>query len=117
MLSHQDSCWSGVKAGTGKQRSMKDAPLQDSLQKHALEKAAGSWVGRGPVFLESRRGQEYVRRAGKAWLNIWGVSEVTPVGGGGAGPQAVSEPREGLTLSLLTLVELAAALGPEEQPS
>lgn len=31
------------------------------------------------VFLESRRGQEYVRRAGKAGLNIWGVSEVTPM--------------------------------------
>lgn len=52
-------------------------------------------MGRGQVFLKSRRGQEYVRRAGKAWLNICGVSEVTPVGGGGAGPQAVSEPSEG----------------------
>lgn len=74
---------------------MKDAPLQDGVQKHALEKAARSLVGRGQVFLKSRRGQEYVRRAGKAWLNICGFSEVTPVGGGGAGPQAVSEPSEG----------------------
>lgn len=74
LLSHQDSCWSGVKAGTGKQRlRVKDAPLQDGLQKHALEKAAGvGWPGPAP-FLESRRGQEYVRRAGKAWLNIWGL--------------------------------------------
>lgn len=73
-------------------------------------------MGRGQVFLKSRRGQEYVRRAGKAWLNICGVSEVTPVGGGGAGPQAVSEPSEGSD-SLLTLVVLAATLGSEEHPS
>ena len=78
---------------------MKDATLQDSLQKHALEKAARSWVGRGQVFLKSRRGQEYVRRAGKAWLNICGVSEVTPVGGGAQGPRQSASPVKGLTQS------------------
>lgn len=51
LLSHQDSCWSGGKAGTAKERSVKDAPLQDGLQKHALEKAAGSWVGPGQTGL------------------------------------------------------------------